>query len=87
MIIPGEDRDWGGEILYIDLIPSTCWFTNVRSVLPQKEWQDLAVKIRERDGFPQAEEADYMASESTLDGALARYRLTLKKMIQTSSKT
>ena len=51
VIIPGEDRDWGGSVLYIDLIPQTCWFTNVRSVLPQSEWRDLAGKIRERAGF------------------------------------
>ena len=51
MIIPGEDRNWGGSVLYIDLIPQTCWFTNVRSVLPQAQWRDLAGKIRARAGF------------------------------------
>ena len=29
--LKGEDHNFGGNILFIDLIPNSCWFTNVRS--------------------------------------------------------
>jgi hypothetical protein len=48
---PGEDRQWGGRVLYVDLIPASCWFTNARSVLSEDEWHALAKKIRERADF------------------------------------
>lgn len=50
-LFPGEDRIWGGNLLYIDLIPATSWFTNVRSALSSREWNSLAGRIRERSNF------------------------------------
>jgi hypothetical protein len=31
-LLPGEDRNFGTG-LFVDLVPSTCWFTNVRGGL------------------------------------------------------
>lgn len=38
---PHEDRHFGGQTLYVDLIPVTCWFTNVRSAVKSKDWSSL----------------------------------------------
>lgn len=27
----GENREFGGNLFFVDLIPSSCWFKNVRS--------------------------------------------------------
>jgi 5-methylcytosine-specific restriction endonuclease McrA len=43
----GEDRTWGHG-LFVDLIPSTCWFTNVRSCVSQRDWERLRRVIVER---------------------------------------
>lgn len=37
----GEDRSFGGQGLFVDLIPISCWFTNVRSSIKPKEWEVL----------------------------------------------
>lgn len=42
LILKGEDRTWGGKSdLFVDLIPSTSWFTNVRSVIRPCDWNRL----------------------------------------------
>jgi hypothetical protein len=28
-LLPGEDRDFGSR-LFVDMVPDSCWFTNVR---------------------------------------------------------
>jgi hypothetical protein len=33
--LPGEDRTFGGG-LFVDLVPPSCWFTNVRSCVDQR---------------------------------------------------
>lgn len=38
--LPGEDRSFGTG-LYIDLIPSTAWFTNIRSAISGADWERL----------------------------------------------
>ena len=35
--------------LYVDLVPSTCWYSNVRSMLSKKDWNNIRKKIYERD--------------------------------------
>jgi hypothetical protein len=35
--LPGEDRTFGGG-LFVDLVPASCWFTNVRSCVDQRDW-------------------------------------------------
>lgn len=37
----GEDRNFGGNKLFVDLVPSTCWFTNVRTCVHFSDWDRL----------------------------------------------
>jgi hypothetical protein len=46
----GEDRTFGGDDLFVDLIPSTCWFTNVRYCVHPSEWDRLRRHVYERAG-------------------------------------
>ncbi|WP_017594916.1 DUF5710 domain-containing protein [Nocardiopsis potens] len=48
-LLPGEDRSLGSG-LYVDLVPSTCWFTNVRSCVPQRDWERLRRMVVGRAG-------------------------------------
>lgn len=41
VILTGEDRTYGGNELIIDLIPKTCWFTNVRYCTDSRDWDRL----------------------------------------------
>ena len=34
----GEDRNFGGNELFIDLIPQSCWFKNARSNIDRSNW-------------------------------------------------
>ena len=43
-----EDRNFGGNELYIDLIPRSCWFTNVRYCIKKKDWDILRKTIYQR---------------------------------------
>jgi hypothetical protein len=44
----GEDRTFGGNELFVDLIPSTCWFTNVRYCIHPCDWDRVRRYIYER---------------------------------------
>ena len=44
----GENRNFGGKSLYIDYIPKTCWFTNVRYCVAEEDWNLLRKHIYER---------------------------------------
>ncbi|MEU6973590.1 DUF5710 domain-containing protein [Kitasatospora aureofaciens] len=46
-LLPGEDRSLGSG-LFVDLVPSSCWFTNVRSCVVQKDWDRLRRMIYAR---------------------------------------
>lgn len=46
---PGEDREFGSG-LFVDLIPQTCWFTNVRSCVSQRDWERIRRVVIERAG-------------------------------------
>ncbi|MCM2388146.1 DUF5710 domain-containing protein [Streptomyces albipurpureus] len=48
-LLPGEDRTLGNG-LFVDLVPSTCWFTNVRSCVDKKDWERLRRMITHRAG-------------------------------------
>jgi hypothetical protein len=48
-VLPGEDRSFG-EGLFVDLIPSTSWFTNVRSCVDPGEWDALRTMVYRRAG-------------------------------------
>lgn len=44
----GEDRTFGGNDLFIDLIPSNCWFSNVRTNIKGSCWNKLRKLVYER---------------------------------------
>ncbi|MEV0586748.1 DUF5710 domain-containing protein [Nonomuraea sp. NPDC050310] len=48
-LLPGEDRTFGSG-LFVDLVPSSCWFTNVRSCVDQRDWERLRRMITNRAG-------------------------------------
>jgi hypothetical protein len=48
-LLPEEDRSLGSG-LFIDLVPSSCWFTNVRSCVIPKDWDRLRRMITTRAG-------------------------------------
>lgn len=48
-LLPGEDRTLG-QGLFVDLVPSSCWFTNVRSCVAPKDWERLRRMITRRAG-------------------------------------
>jgi hypothetical protein len=48
-LLPGEDRSLGSG-LFVDLVPSSCWFTNVRSCVIPQDWDRLRRMITNRAG-------------------------------------
>ncbi len=48
-LLPGEDRNFGSG-LFVDLVPRSCWFTNVRSCVSQRDWERLHRMITNRAG-------------------------------------
>lgn len=48
--LPGEDLQFGGKSLFVDMVPSTCWFTNVRSAVAPKHWKWLRLAVISRAG-------------------------------------
>lgn len=47
----GEDRNFGGNILFVDLIPQSCWFTNVRKCVDFLDWDRLRKFVYERSNY------------------------------------
>lgn len=47
----GEDRTFGGTELYIDLIPSSCWFTNVRYCVRPEDWDKIRKIVYSRINY------------------------------------
>lgn len=66
-LLPGELRNFG-EGLFVDLIPRSCWFTNVRSCVSPLDWERLRRLVIDRAGneceactmFPIPEQQLYM---------------------------
>ncbi|HEX4830424.1 MAG TPA: DUF5710 domain-containing protein [Trebonia sp.] len=48
-LLPGEDRSFGHG-LFVDLVPKSCWFTNVRSCVSERDWERLRHMITSRAG-------------------------------------
>ena len=48
--IIGEDRTSGGSELFIDMIPKTSYFKNVRSIFTEEDWNLIRHHIYERTG-------------------------------------
>jgi hypothetical protein len=47
-LLAGEDRSFGGDGLFVDLIPQSCWFTNVRSCVGRRDWDRLRRMVYRR---------------------------------------
>lgn len=65
----GEDREFGGNTLFIDLVPSTCWFSNVRSCIHPKHWDRVRNYIYERTNYS-CECCGINTKEDTTNGQL-----------------
>lgn len=48
-LLPGEDREFGAG-LFVDPVPESCWFTNVRTCVSQRDWERLRRMITRRAG-------------------------------------
>lgn len=48
--LKGEDRSFGGNSLFVDLIPASCFFKNVRSDIKESHWRVLSKLVRARAG-------------------------------------
>jgi Domain of unknown function (DUF5710) len=48
-VLAGEERTFGSG-LFVDLVPSSCWFTNVRSCVSQRDWERLRRMVIARAG-------------------------------------
>ena len=48
-LLPGEDRSFGSG-LFVDMIPRSCWFTNVRTCVSSQDWERLRRMILGRAG-------------------------------------
>ena len=49
-LLPGEDRTFGSG-LFVELVPTTCWFTNVRTCVSPQDWERLRRMITRRANF------------------------------------
>ena len=47
--LAGEDRMFGAG-LFVDMVPASCWFTNVRSCVNERDWERLRRPIIRRAG-------------------------------------
>ena len=47
----GEDRNYGGNDLFVDLIPKSCWFKNVRSNINSSDWNLIRKHIYNRVNY------------------------------------
>ena len=47
----GEDREFGGSDLYVDLVPKSCWFTNVRYCVNSDDWNIIRKQVYSRTRY------------------------------------
>jgi len=50
-IFVGEDRNFGENKLYVDLVPNSCWFTNVRYCVKPGDWILIRKIVYKRIGY------------------------------------
>jgi hypothetical protein len=46
-LLPGEDRTFGGG-LFIDPVPTSCWFTNARTCISGRDWDRVRRMVNDR---------------------------------------
>ncbi|WP_152906661.1 DUF5710 domain-containing protein [Stenotrophomonas maltophilia] len=44
----GEDRTFGGNHLYITMVPMSCWMRSVKACLDPSDWKRLSAGLRQR---------------------------------------
>ena len=49
-LLPGEDRAFGSG-LFCDLVPSSCWFSNLRTAISPRDWDRVRRMIYRRAGY------------------------------------
>lgn len=75
--LSGEDRSYGGNTLFVDLIPRSCWFTNVRKCIDFSDWERLRHYIYERAN----NQCECCSSKTQLD-AHERWSFDEEKKVQ-----
>lgn len=50
-VITGEDRTFGRNFLYVDLIPSSSWYTNAREYVDAVDWERIKELCKMRAGY------------------------------------
>jgi predicted Fe-S protein YdhL (DUF1289 family) len=48
MALPGEDRSYRGNDLFVDMVPQSSWAANARSLLTPTQWKRLSLMVRTR---------------------------------------
>ena len=51
LTLHGEDRTFGGDTLFVDLIPSSCWFKNARKNIHPKDWDRVRHHVYSRNNY------------------------------------
>lgn len=46
-LLPGEDRNFGSG-LFVDMVPQSCWFTNVRTCVGKRDWERIRWMVTSR---------------------------------------
>jgi hypothetical protein len=49
-LLPGEDRRLGSG-LFVDLVPRSCWFSNARTCVDERDWERLRRMVLQRAGW------------------------------------
>ncbi len=86
-LLPGEDRSFG-QGLFVDLVPSTCWFTNVRSCVDEGQWDALRSMVYRRAhhrceacGAPRGSDRRRLEAHERWEYDAATYTQTLRRLI------
>lgn len=46
--LPGEDRGFAGDRLFIDMIPQTAWYSNARAMIAPEDWDRVRLHVYSR---------------------------------------
>ena len=86
-LLPGEDRSFG-QGLFVDLVPSSCWFTNVRSCVDEGQWDALRSMVYRRAGnrceicgVPRGRDRQRLEAHERWDYDEATHTQTLRRLI------
>jgi|GEM_PF-6343886 len=47
--LPNEDRSYGGNAFYVDMVPASAFHSNLRAMLPLAQWKELSTYVRARN--------------------------------------